>query len=60
MVELRRKHDVYEEVPYQTDGRRTTTSERSGFPRADCRVGSDACAHQAEVALPISSNMLNH
>ena len=48
MVELRRKHDVYEEVPYQTDWRRTTTSERSGFPRADWRVGSDACAYPAD------------
>ena len=33
MVELRRKHDVHEEVPYQTDERRTTGDQGSGTSR---------------------------
>ena len=33
MVELRRKHDVYKEVPYQTDERRTTGDQGSGTSR---------------------------
>jgi hypothetical protein len=31
-----------------------------GIPRADRRVQANSCAHPAEVALPISTNMLNY
>ena len=38
----------YQEVPYQTDYRRTTGTQRLGLTRSGCGVQTDPCAHSAD------------